>query len=170
MARFQIPNKAYIRDDDHKYLAAFNAIEEALNRFSDQGNMDPASSRVAAPSPISAVSVVEKNGIHDVQVQDHSPAYNGIKYFAYYSQSPDMTNAHRIDLGESQNHRANLGSGKYYWGVTSKQGNSAESQMVYHGGSEPVAVGGGEYQGPPMQAAQKFDGMYRNSTVPPVRK
>lgn len=170
MGRFQVPNKGYIRQDDEKYYSAISSIEGAINRISDQANVDPTSAQVAMPSPISGVSVTQAGGIHDIQIQDQSPAYNGLKYSAYYSQTPDFQNAHRIDLGESQNHRANLGAGTYYWAATSKYPASQESAMVYHGGSAPAAVGAGAYPGPPMQQAQGFTGQYRNSTTPPVRQ
>ena len=170
MARFQTPNLAYIRRDDEKYASAFQAQNDAINRLSDQSNSDPTGAQVATPAQIAAISVTEKNGIHDVQIQDNSPAYNGLQYSAYYSESPDMSNAHRIDLGESQNHRANMGAGVYYWGATSKQGNSNQSPMVIHGGAKPSPVGSGTQAGPPMQTAQGFTGIYRNSATPPVRK
>jgi hypothetical protein len=169
VSRFQLPNKAYIRGDDDKYYSALTAIESAINNSADQAGVDPTGIASPKPTPISAVTVVEKDGIHDIQIQDNSPAYNGIQYSAFYSRTPDMQNAHRIDLGESQNHRANLGAGTYYWGAASKYSASPLSDMVYHGGASPVGVGSGTHAGPPMQQAQGFTGPYRNSTVPPVR-
>lgn len=170
MARFQTPNLAYIRRDDEKYGSAFQAQNDAINRMADQANVDPTGAQVAAPSQISGISVVEMGGIHDIQIQDNSPAYRGIQYSAFYSQSPDMSNAHRIDLGESQNHRANMGTGQYYWGAANKYSASEHSPMVVFGGSTPTAVGSGATSGPPLQAPQGFTTQYRNSSIPPVRK
>lgn len=171
--RFQIPGMGGIRQDPSplsNYVAkAFDAVGQAIQNHSDQGNIDPNTSQVAAPAQVGGVSVVEQNGIHDIQIQDNSPAYQGIQYSAFYSTNPDMSNAHRIDLGESQNHRANMGAGTYYWGATSKYSASQHSPMVFHGGSTPVAVGSGQLAGPSLQAAQGFNTQYRNSTTPPVR-
>ena len=166
MARFQVQNKAYINQDDDKYGGALQSIEDAVNRISDQANVDPSSAQVATPTPVSKISVIEKDGIHDIAIHDNSPAYNGIQYSAYYSRTPDMANAHRIDLGESQNHRANLGGGKYYWAASSKYSASGHSPMVYH----PDPVGSGAHAGPPMQKAMGFTTQFRNSNTPPIRR
>lgn len=167
--RIQVPNLAYIRRDDQKYASAFTALTDSINRIADQANVDPTGAQVEAPPPVSAISVVENAGIHDIQIQDNSPAYRGLQYSAFYSQTPDFANPHRIDLGESQNHRANLGSGIYYWAAASKYSSSAHSEMVYHGGSTPTPVGSGIHAGPVMQPFQGFNTQYRNSTTPPTR-
>lgn len=170
MARFKVPDKNYIRADDSRYLNAFQAIEDAINNHSDQGNLDPSNSQLAPPPAVAGISVVESGGIHDVKIDDQSPAYRGIQYSAFYSQTPDFQNVHRIDLGESQNHRINLGPGKYYWAAASKYSASDHSPMTFHGGTQPIAVGSGAYSGPPMQQGQGFSGQYRSSTTPPIRK
>jgi hypothetical protein len=170
MSRFQIINKGYIRQDDAKYLQVFQSLEDAINRVADQANVDPTGAQVATPPTVAGINVVESGGIHDVQIQDNSPAYRGLQYSAFYSQTPDFQNAHRIDLGESQNHRANLGPGKYYWAAASKYSSSDHSAMVFHGGPTPAAVGSGDYSGPPMQQAQGFAGQYRASSTPPTRQ
>ncbi len=170
MARFQLPNLSYIRQDDDKYYGAFTALRDAVQNISDQGNLDPANSQQATPPPISKVNVVHAGGIHDVQIVDNTPAFNGIRYMAEYSQTADFQNSHTIDLGESQNHRANLGNGTYYWRASSKYPTSQPSNPVYHGGVTPNAVGSGAYSGPAMQQAQGFTGPYRSSSTPPVRK
>lgn len=170
MARFQIPNKAYIQQDDEKYANAFDAVESAINNHSDQGNLNPATAQIAAPPMISGISVVASGGIHDIQIMDNSPAYAGLNYTADYSQTADFQNFHTIDLGSSQNHRANLGSGRYFWRAQSAYHPSAPSQPAYHGGATPAAAGTGSYNGPPMQARQGFSGQYRNSSTPPIRQ
>lgn len=169
MARFQVPNKAYLRKDDSKYGAAIQALEDAVNRVADQANVDPSGAEVQAPQPISKISVIESGGIHDIQLTDNSPAYAGIRYAADYSQTPDFRNYHTIDMGTSQNHRANLGSGKYYWRASSSYHVATPSSPVYHGGAIPAALGSGDYAGPDMQARQGFSGQYRNSNIPPIR-
>ena len=174
MARFALPNMAYIRNDDGAYAKTLQALSDAINRLSDQCNADPNSTQISAPSPVSSVTVTAADGIHDIRVEDQSPAYRGINYFAYYSQTADMQNAHKIDLGSSQNHRANLGPGTYFWKVNSAYPASPPSTDVYHGGDAPAAVGAGTYIGPPMQLASGSAGFginaYRNSSTPPVRE
>lgn len=170
MARFQIPHLSYIRQSDQRMYTALKAIEQAINNHSDQGNLDPTSASQAAPQPISGIRVVAKGGIHDIQITDNSPAYAGLNYTAEYSQTPDFQNFHTIDMGISQNHRVTLGDGQYYWRGSSFYHRATPSVPVYHGGSTPVAVGSGAYPGPDMQPNQSFTGLYRNSTIPPVRK
>lgn len=170
MARFQVQNKAYIRSDDNKYAQAFQSLEDAVNRVSDQANIDPTGAQVATPPALSGISVTEAGGIHDIALTDNSPAYAGIQYSAEYSQTPDFQNSHKIDMGTSQNHRANMGSGTYYWRASSSYHPATPSTPVYHGGATPQAVGSGSYPGPPMQQGQGFSGQYRSSSTPPVRK
>lgn len=169
MARFQLPNLGYIKADDQKYYSAFKAIAGAISTISDQGNFDASGAQVAAPPSIAGISVMESGGIHDIQLTDNSPAYAGIRYAADYSQTPDFQNFHTIDMGTSQNHRANLGSGKYYWRGSSNNHPATPSPHIYHGGANPIAVGSGDYPGPPMQQRQGFSGQFRNSTTPPIR-
>lgn len=170
MARFSVPNKAYIQQDDQKYASAFDAVERAVNAMADQSNTNPTGATQAAPPQVSSINVVESGGIHDVKITDNSPAYAGINYAADYSQTPDFQNFHTIDFGISQNHRANLGPGQYYWRASSFYHPATPSGHVYHGGAAPQPVGSGTYSGPDMQAKQGFTGAYRNSSTPPVRK
>lgn len=170
MARFQIPRLSAIRQKDKSFYDALVAIEQAINNHSDQGNLDPTGAEQAPPQPVSSVKVVASGGIHDIQITDHSPAYAGLKYTVDYSQTPDFGSYHTIDLGISQNHRANLGPGQYYWRASSYYHPATPSEPVYHGGATPTAVGSGDYTGPAMQARQGFTGLYRNSLTPPIRK
>lgn len=170
MGRFQVRNKSYIRGDDAKYLQAFQDLEDAINKTADQANVDPTGAQVAIPSPVSGVKVVEQNGIHDIQITDQSPAYAGLRYKADYSQTQDFQNFHTIDMGNSQNHRANLGSGKYFWRASSYYHPATPSTHAYHGGISPEPVGSGSYNGPPMSQKQGFSGQYRSSSTPPIRQ
>lgn len=145
-------------------------LADALSRIADQANIDLTGAQQGKPSTISALNVTEQGGIHDIQIVDNSPAYAGLQYAVEYSQSPDFSNSHKIDLGTSQNHRANLGSGKYYWRASSSYHPATTSAHVYYGGANPSAVGAGSYVGPTMQQGQSFRGKYRNSSTPPVRK
>lgn len=170
MNRFQLPNMDYIRKDDEQYARTLDAVTSAINRIADQGNINLTGSQVGAPQPISSLNVSEAGGIHDIQIVDNSPAYSGIQYHVEYSQTPDFANTHKIDLGSSQNHRANLGPGTYYWRAASSYNPASPSGYVYHGGISPKAAGSGAYSGPPMQQGQGFSGKYRGTSNPPIRK
>lgn len=170
MGRYQVPNKSYLRTLDPKLLQIIQSLEDAQNRVADQANVDPTGAQVAAPSQISGINVIASGGIHDIQIVDQSPAYRGVNYRADYSQTPDFQNFHTIDMGSSQNHRANLGSGTYYWRASSAYRASGVSPHVYHGGATPLPAGSGSYSGPAMQQQQGFTGQYRSSSTPPVRK
>lgn len=166
-----IPNLSYIRSQmDSKLADALEAIDGRIAVIGRQGNLDPESSTQAAPPQISAINVVAQAGIHDIQIQDSSPAYAGLNYLADYSQTEDFQNFHTIDMGTSQNHRANLGDGQYFWRARSYYHPATPSAHVYHGGATPEAVGTGSYPGPAMQDRQGFSGIYRNSNTPPIRK
>lgn len=170
MARFQLPNKSYIRQDDSKYLQALQSMEDAINRLSDQTNADPTGASVAPPAPISGISVAAQNGIHDISINDNNPAYRGIRYAADYSTTPDFQNFHTIDMGTSQNLRKNMGPGQFYWRASNRYPASDPASHAYHGGATPEPVGEGNYNGPPMSQQQGFNGKFRNSSTPPVRK
>lgn len=143
-------------------------LADTLGRVADQGNINLTGSQQGAPSQISAFNVVESGGIHDLQIIDDSPAYAGLNYHVEYSQ--DNQNWHKIDLGTAQNHRANLGAGKYYWRASSAYHPATPSDYVYFGGAQAQSIGSGAYSGPPMQSQQSFTGQYRSSTTPPIRK
>jgi hypothetical protein len=171
MSRFTVPNKSYIASQmDSKLATSLDAIERAINAQADQTNSDPTGATQATPSQVSAINVVAQGGIHDIQIQDSSPAYAGLNYVAEYSQKSDFSNYHTIDLKTSQNYRANLGDGQYYWRARSYYHAATPSEPVYHGGATPAPVGTGSYPGPPMQDRQGFTGPYRNSNTPPIRK
>jgi hypothetical protein len=174
MARYQVPNKSHIRSIDSKLADALDSSESAINAISDQLNADPTGAQQAPPAAISRLSVTAADGIHDIQIVDNAPAYRGINYFAYYSQTADFKNAHKVDLGASQNHRIYLGPGTYYWKANHAYPSSPPSRDIYHGGSTPEGVGTGSHIGPPMQQSQGTAAFgattYRNSSTPPIRK
>jgi hypothetical protein len=168
-----VPNMDIIGQQNPAVYEALQTIIAGVNNMAAQTNAEPGASQNAAPPTIAGFNVVESGGIHDLQITDNAPAYRGVNYFAEYSQTPDFSNAHQIDLGSSQNHRANLGSGVYYWRASSSYGTSNASPFVYHGGAQALAVGSGSYAGPPMQprqGAQGYGSPYRNSAAPPVRR
>jgi hypothetical protein len=174
MTRFQTPNKPHIRNMDDKLANALDSHESAINAISDQLNADPTGAQQASPATISRMSVTEADGFHDIQITDNAPAYRGINYFAYYSRTADFQNAHKIDMGASQNHRVYLGAGPYYWKADHAYPGSPPSTAVYHGGSTPQPVGSGTHVGPAMQSTQGTAAFgattYRNSNTPPIRK
>lgn len=169
-----VPQMDLIRQ---KYPEVYEALQygviPGIQNVAAQTNAEPGGSQNAPPPTIAGFAVTQAGGIHDLQITDNAPAYRGVNYFAEYSQTPDFRNAHQIDLGSSQNHRANLGSGTYYWRASSSYGTSGPSPFVYHGGLKPAAVGSGSYLGPPMsqrQGAPGYGTPYRNSATAPVRK
>ena len=168
-----VPNMDIIGQQNSALYDALQSIITGVNNVATQTNAEPSASQNAAPPPIGGFNVVESGGIHDLQITDNAPAYRGVNYFAEYSQTPDFSNAHQIDLGASQNYRANLGTGVYYWRASSAYGTSSASAYVYHGGARAVAVGSGSYAGPAMQqrqGGQAYGSQYRNSATPPVRR
>ena len=168
-----VPHLEIIGQQNPVLYEALRSIITGVNNVATQTNAEPNASQNAAPPPIAGFNVVESGGIHDVQITDNAPAYRGVNYFAEYSRTADFANPHQIDLGSSQNHRANLGTGAYYWRASSAYRTSAASAYVYHGGAQAAAVGSGSYAGPGMQqrqGAQGYGSQYRNSAMPPVRR
>ena len=168
-----VPNLDIIGQQNPAVYEALQSIIAGVNNLATQTNAEPSGSQNASPPTIAGFHVVESGGIHDLQITDNAPAYRGVNYFAEYSQTPDFSNAYQIDLGSSQNHRANLGSGVYYWRASSSYGTSSPSPYVYHGGAQAAQAGSGSYAGPPMQqrqGSQGYGSQYRNSQIPPVRK
>lgn len=165
--RFKLP-------DPSQYPRAFgDAVQNAINNISDQSNSDPTANATKAPAQLSGFNVVESGGIHDIQFTDNSPGYRGKNFFADYSTTPDFAQYHTIDTGASQNHRANLGSGTYYWRGYHSYPTSDHSQPVYHGGIKPAPVGSGVQAGPPLQPKMGSTGygpVFTRTSTPPVRK
>ena len=161
-----------IRQKSPEMAPAFTAIQRAIGNLEQQTNANANGAQQKPPPSISSLSVTEAGGIHDIQITDNSPAVRGKNYFAYYSTSPDLSNAHKIDLGASQNRRENLGSGTYYWAAHSALATSDPSPLVYHGGAKPLPTGTGKQAGPPMQPTQghpAFGPAISNATVAPSR-
>ncbi len=155
-----VPNLDLIRQKYPELYPAVEALQRGLGNVATQTNANPNGAQSTAPPAISGLSVKEAGGIHDVQITDNSPAARGKSYFAYYAQTPDMSNAHKIDLGASQNHRANLGPGKYYWSAHSSYDTGDPSPMAYHGGATPVAVGSGSLHGSGYAAGAGSGGVW----------
>jgi len=169
-------NMAYIRSIDPKLHEALSDIVNAHNNVARQVNADPTS--VTPPPPkISGLNVVEKNGVFDAQITDHSEFNRGASYLLEYSDTPNFQNAHTVHLGPSRNWRGNLGAGPLHFRAYSAYGSSAPSEPVYHGGGSGIVVGSGGTVGPPMQqgmgsgtgsatqTAQGFGSLpYRSST------
>lgn len=171
-ARQQLPNLSVIREKYPELVSAFNSLMQTDSNLSDQTATDAQSTNSGAPPQISGINVTESGGIHDVQITDNTPGQRGRGYFAEYSDSKDFQNYHTIALGPSQNHRANLGSGQFYWRAYSAYGSSNHSQPVIHGGSTATAVGSGTMAGPALQqkqGGQGFGPKYQNATKAPVR-
>ncbi len=167
-----LPGLDLIRQRYPDLYPIIDALHRGISNVASQTNANPNGSQQKPPTPIAGLNVTEKGGIHDVQITDNAPAARGVSYFTYYSQTPDMSNAHKIDLGASQNHRANLGPGKYYWSAHSSYDTGDASAMVFHGGATPAAVGSGTYAGPAMQQAQggtAFGPQFKNATKAPAR-
>jgi hypothetical protein len=172
MNRTQIPNFSVIREKYPELIPVLNAFQQGQASIADQTATNPLDTSSGAPPQVSGISVVEQGGIHDIQITDETPANRGIQYFLQYCQNPDFRNPHQISLGPSQNHRANLGAGAYYWRAYSSYGSSEPSEPLMHGGSTAAPVGSGTYPGPPMQATQGemgFGPKYRSSPTPPTR-
>jgi hypothetical protein len=165
-----LPNFDIIRQKYPELYPALEALSTGQQNIARQTNTDPSRPQPAAPTQIAGITVSEKDGHHDVQITDNSPAYPGIGYHAYYSR--DKQNWHRVDLGSAKNTRVNLGGGKYFWAADSGYTPASRSPMVYHGGPIPKTTGTGSYVGPELSSSQNTFGaepIYRNSAKAPVR-
>jgi hypothetical protein len=164
--RFNLPS---IKDNPEGFE---RQLQTVIGNLADQTATNPTANASGAPPSIAGINVVAAGGIHDVQIQDNTPAARGLHYFADYSDTPDFQNYHTIAMGPSQNMRFNHGPGQLHWRGYSSYPSSSHSAPLMHGGATATPVGTGTAVGPPLQPKQGSTGfgpVYRNSKTPPTR-
>jgi hypothetical protein len=142
-------NRQLILDKYPEVGQAFDDLMDQLGNVSTQANANP-NGITDPPIAPSALKVTAAHGIFDAQIIDRNPVQRGINYFLEYSDNPQFNAPHTIDLGQSRNHRANLGNAVLYWRAHSSYPTSSRSAPVFHGSqASPIAVvGGGTATGP----------------------
>jgi len=153
----KIPNLPWIRkltipdipDLGLRLHAMFQAVARQSQAVSDQGNFNP-QGQPETPPPVQGINVSAQNGFHTVTLTDQNAGIRrGINYWLERDTSPDFSNPHVIDLGQSRHHTESLGNGTFYWRGYSSYGSSGAGEPVYHGGSTPIGVNAGGPIGPP---------------------
>lgn len=142
-----------------KYPELVQALDDVIGHIQttmNQTNASPNGQASAPPAP-SSLTVTAAHGIFDAAIIDHNPVSRGINYFLEYSTNPSFAAPITIDLGQSRNHRVNLGNQTLYWRAHSSYPTGPRSTPVYHGtvlgGPSPV-IGGGVLSGPAIQDSQ----------------
>lgn len=149
MAVLPYRNRAQILAASPEVGQALDDLADHIQNVMNQTNSSPNGVTPPPPNP-SALTVTASQGIFEAKIDDYNPVNRGINYFLEYSQNPQFSAPTTIDLGQSRNHRANLGNQTLYWRAHSSYPTSTRSTHVYHGSaSSPVAVsGGGAATGP----------------------
>jgi hypothetical protein len=119
-------------------------LHDAHNNIGKQVNAAPVG-KTPAPQPISGVTVTGAGGVHEVAIQDNTPANRGLHYFVEWDTSKDFTNPRQESLGPDRQWRANLGvPGPIFVRAYSGYPTSEPSEPVYHGSSAgPIGVDAG---------------------------
>ncbi len=138
---------------------ALQDIQKQATVTEGQGNLNP-SGQPDSPPPIGGLSVVAQNGHFDIAISDGNAGIRrGINYWVEHDTSPDFTNPHHIDLGQSRNHTVFLGNQTLYWRGYSSYGSSPAGPAAYHGSPvKPLPVSGGGIVGPGFRQASQGAG------------
>lgn len=133
-----------------RLFEALRAIGAQSANTEQQSNTNPQGQPLPPPSP-NGINVAAKDGHHTVTISDQNPGVKrGVNYWLERDTSPNFSNPHIIDLGQSRNHSEFLGNGTYYWRGYSSYGSSPASKPVYHGSEvQPQAVNAGGPIGAP---------------------
>lgn len=133
-----------------RLFEALRAIGSQSSTTEQQGNTNPQGQPTPPPAP-NGINVAAKDGHHTVTISDQNPGVKrGVNYWLERDTSPNFSNPHIIDLGQSRNHSEFLGNGTYYWRGYSSYGASPASKPVYHGSEvQPTAVNAGGLIGAP---------------------
>lgn len=123
---------------------ALQSIQDQSVTMQQQTNSN-ATGEPAPPPPIAGVHVsTGPGGEFQVAISDPGQISRGINYFAEHADNPQFTNSHIVDMGQSRNLSAHMGSQSLYWLAYSSYSGSRPSQAAYHGSqSAPVPVKGG---------------------------
>jgi hypothetical protein len=140
----KIPNLDYLRSLDPKLFEAIKAIQDQTSNIEKQGNFNALGSP-AAPPAIDRLRVTSgPGGEYQIRITDNGEVSRGINYWAEYDTSPNFTNPHIIDMGQTRNHSVNLGNQQLFWRAYSSYPSSDASPAVYHGSpTDPAPVVGG---------------------------
>lgn len=142
-----------------KLKEALSAIGKASDTTEQQTNANP-TGQPAPPPTVNGITVGATNGHHTVTISDLNPGVRrGVNYWLERDTSPNFTNPHIIDLGQSRNHQEYLGNGTYYWRGYSSYGSSPAGKPAYHGSeAQPAPVNAGGPIGPGVQLDSQGSG------------
>src|ERR1700676_3706621 len=136
----KIGQLAQIKSDSPYVYEALTQLVNGVNAVGRATGVDP-SGAIAAPSPISSLSVTAADGIFDLAITDNSTLNRGIFYFAEYDTTPAFSQPYEHFLGSSRTLRVSRGNQTLYWRAYSQYLGSEPSQPVAFG-TPPTAVAG----------------------------
>jgi hypothetical protein len=140
----KIPNLDYLRSLDPKLFEAIKAIQDQTSNIEKQGNFNALGPPNAPPAIDRLRVTTGPGGEYQIRITDNGEVSRGINYWAEYDTSPNFTNPHIIDMGQTRNHSVNLGNQQLFWRAYSSYPSSDTSPVVYHGSStDPLPVLGG---------------------------
>src|SRR4051812_18097168 len=105
----KIPNLPWIRQKDPRLYEALKAVQDQTTNIEKQGNFN-ATGHPAPPPPINGLKVTTgPAGEFQIAITDNGEVGRGINYWVEHDTSPNFTNPHIVDMGQSRNHSVNLG-------------------------------------------------------------
>jgi hypothetical protein len=142
-----IPNLQFIRslpDIGARLYEAFKAVQDQTTNIEQQTNT-AAQQQPTSPPPINKIHVsTGPGGEFQIAITDNGQISRGINYFAEHDSSPNFTNPHVVDMGQSRNASLYLGNQTLHWRGYSSYASSLPSVPAYHGSqSQPIPVTGG---------------------------
>jgi|SRR5580692_11781741 hypothetical protein len=152
-----IPNLDRIRaiPDIGPFLyEALHSVQAQATSVEQQVNANP-TGQPQAPPAINSLKVTGQNGHFQIAIQDSSPIYRDIHYWAEHASNQNFTDPVVIHMGQSRNYNEFLGNVGRYWRAYSSYSSSPPSAPVYHGGASPqIVMGGGSVGGPNFAASE----------------
>ncbi len=143
----QIPNALEIQNESPRTYEALVQIASAINQGHSVAGIDPTGVK-GAPSNTGIMDVSQVNGIYDVTITDPNPQRLA-EYYIEWDTQPSFATARLVQHGVSRYYRATLGNlGTTYWRYYKQFQGSNVSGYINHGGTTPLAVGGGGTAGP----------------------
>lgn len=141
---FDIPNKAYIRSLDPRLFEAFMGVVGGIRNLETQGNFSGMSAPPTPPAVNGLKVTTGPGGEFQLAITDNGQVSRGINYWAEHDTSPDFSNPHIIDMGQSRNYNIHMGAQSLYWRAYSSYPSGQASPYVYHQEQgRPASVLGG---------------------------
>lgn len=125
-----------------KLYQTLRAMQTQMQNLAQQTNGDVAG-QPASPPPLASITVTPTTTGHHISLSHPGEFFRGVEYHAFYADNPHFTNAFPVYMGPAREADVASGSKTLYFGAFPQYPTGNPGPIVYHGGSQPIAVTGG---------------------------